>query len=256
MPYGRCVTHHLIVLDGWIDEDDWPRVPCPTCNSGYLTERELKSFADASSTADQRHPSWEPDWLVGSFSGVMRCDNSDCREPVVVAGEWQVVINEGDPSRGQYGELYRVRFVRPALKLIELPPRTPAKVRQGIDGASALLWASPSAAANRLRVAVEDLLTAKKVNKTVLTARGRRKRLTAHQRIDLFRQTHPDVADALEAVKWIGNDGSHDEGLTASQVLDGVQVLELAIKSLYDTADVELRRRIREINRNRGIRRR
>ncbi|HSR85739.1 MAG TPA: DUF4145 domain-containing protein, partial [Streptosporangiaceae bacterium] len=61
------------------------------------------------------------------------------------------------------------------------------------------------------------------------------------------------AADALEAVKWIGNQGSHEAGLTATDVLDGADLLSHALKMLYDRSEDELERRIRAVNRRRGL---
>jgi hypothetical protein len=61
------------------------------------------------------------------------------------------------------------------------------------------------------------------------------------------------VADALEAVKWIGNGGSHDDKLTATDVLDGAEILELAVKALYDRTEAELMSKVRSINKRRGL---
>lgn len=67
--------------------------------------------------------------------------------------------------------------------------------------------------------------------------------MTVHGRIELFRKASPknrDVADALLAVKWIGNDGSHGAELTLLEVLDGADVLGLAVRSLYDQTDAAI----------------
>lgn len=65
----------------------------------------------------------------------------------------------------------------------------------------------------------------------------------------------PEVANALMAVKWIGNDGSHDGKLTVDDVLDGVDMLEHALNLLYGDQD-DILRRIAVVNRDRGVRRR
>jgi len=57
----------------------------------------------------------------------------------------------------------------------------------------------------------------------------------------------------LEAVKWIGNQGSHEAGLTAADVLDGADLLSHALKTLYDRSGDEMGRRIRAVNRRRGL---
>lgn len=170
-----------------------------------------------------------------------------------MAGDWQLVFNEGDPSLGTFGNLYRVCFVSPPLLVFHAPSATPFAVKRAIESASQILWLSPSASANRLRQAVDVLLTAKKVRRTAVTTKGKRTKFTLHQRIEVFRSTHPDVAEALEAVKWIGNDGSHDTRLTVADVLTGSEILELAVRSLYDESDALLKAKVNTINRSKGL---
>jgi hypothetical protein len=249
------VTESVRKLDGWLTKAEWPRVPCSTCGHSALALTSFKGLPDAASAAAQKNPGWEPDWLRGVFTGKMKCSDPDCGETVAVSGDWKVVF-VGHQHSDPYDELLRLRFAHPPLRLAALPDGTPESVAKGIDSASSVFWVSPSSAANRLRFSVEELLTARGVNKTAPKKSGGRRRLTTHERIMLYRAKNPDVADALEAVKWIGNDGSHDESLTVAEVMDGVEVLELALRLLYDTRDEALRRRITAIIKNKGVRKR
>jgi uncharacterized protein DUF4145 len=52
---------------------------------------------------------------------------------------------------------------------------------------------------------------------------GKRRRLSTHERITEFRKSE-GAADSLEAVKWIGNQGSHESALSATDVLDGAEL--------------------------------
>ena len=71
-----------------------------------------------------------------------------------------------------------------------------------------------------------------------------------HKRIDAWYTSHHAVADAIEAVKWIGNGGSHDDSLTVEDVLDGARILELAVKALYDKSEAKLMAKVKVINRS------
>jgi len=63
---------------------------------------------------------------------------------------------------------------------------------------------------------------------------------------------NPEVADVLEAAKWIGNSGSHNNELSAADVLSGAGYLGLALRRLYDRSDAELLAQIRAVNNRRG----
>lgn len=52
-----------------------------------------------------------------------------------------------------------------------------------------------------------------------------------------------EASDALEAVKWIGNTGSHEANLSVSDVLDGVEMLGHALRSIFDDQAAALKKK-------------
>jgi hypothetical protein len=100
---------------------------------------------------------------------------------------------------------------------------------------------NPPSAANRLRAGIEQLLTDLGVPKSG----------TTHTRIERLAASMPDVATVLEAVKWIGNDGSHTSVLPLKEVLEGVALLERALTLVYDRSAEELDQLARKINQTR-----
>jgi hypothetical protein len=102
---------------------------------------------------------------------------------------------------------------------------------------------------------IEELLTAKGVRRTV-TKNGRRSPLKTHARILEFKKGNQLAGDTLEAVKWIGNQGSHESDLTAGDILDGAELLEYALRLLYDKSDAAIARRVKAINKSKGLPRR
>jgi hypothetical protein len=153
---------------------------------------------------------------------------------------------------GEYDAFLRLRFASPALMLVTLPPATPQPVADAVKAAAAALWLDPGAAANRLRLAVEELLTAQRVPRFSKSS-TKRIRMSTHQRIATFRNKHADAADALEAVKWIGNEGSHAGELGVKDVLEGARILGFALRLIYDDEDQQIARRIRKVNKSRGL---
>lgn len=105
------------------------------------------------------------------------------------------------------------------------------------------MWASPSSAANRLRYAVEE----------ILDDRGILRSGTLHARIEKFRAFSPDMAEALMAVKWIGNEGSHEDVLTTADILEGAEILEHVVVALYGDGTAALAAKISAINDAQGI---
>lgn len=250
----------LEALAGQLDEASWPRVLCPECREGSLVLQETTCRPDVASKAHielVKRGSEPPDELKGAFTGWLQCDNLGCGCIAAVAGDWTYEW-AFDEARGRDGliDFFVLRYISPAPPVLQVPARTPAKVVASIALASAVLWMSPDLAATQLRLAVEDLLTARRVKRTVLTAKNKRRRLSAQERLEIFAATHPEVVHALEAVKWIGNSGTHETGLTVSEVLIGAKLLEHALRRLYDASDASLVAEAKVINRRRGLPRR
>lgn len=166
------------------------------------------------------------------------------------------VAMTGDPaskSYDSYSTHLRCRDFIPSLPLTSLPDSCPSAIIERLSGASAILYRDPSSAGNRVRVAIEELLTIQKVRRFPPGKRKSKDRLTTHRRIEEFKKIKPDVAEILMAVKWIGNSGSHESGLKIRDVLDGVRLLTHAVELLYDKRHVELSRLAGKINRQKGL---
>ena len=231
--------------------EDWPSVRCPTCLKGHLAPVP-KGLKRVKSGDLQRYfdsdGEWEPDFDEGVFTMHLRCSLKTCIERVVTCGTYQVRFAGSRDDRYEL-VLHPSAFV-PPLALISVPAKVPDDVRKSLQQASAVIWADPSAAANRLRVAVEGLLTHQRVRKTTPTKKGGTEPLKTHARILKLKAEQPAKADAAEvlmSVKWIGNDGSHGD-LSGPDVLDGLELLEHAMELLYDPRPNQLKARARKIN--------
>ncbi len=251
----KAVSHDLEPLSDWIMENRWPTLPCPACHRRTLAPEKLVTQETEQSERWHSEDHWEPEWISGFFHGTFRCANTSCREVAVAVGDMKVdaVFVPGTRNwHGEYGEFLLLRSMLPALPLIDWPDRAPQSVRERVDDASRVLWSDANSAANRLRAAVEELLTAQRIRKQD----DKRKRLSTHARIELLREKKSVVADVLEAVKWIGNEGSHEDVLSVVDVLRGAALLEKAVHLIYDTSEADLLRLAKEINKKKGLSRR
>lgn len=238
----------LLPLASWFPHGNWPRLPCGSCDVGELRVGTASEIDVAARYRD--HPGWEPDWIHGFFTLSAECSNRDCQGVAVIFGDMKVDadVDERGHWHGEHDTFYRIRYVDPPLALVRVPSRCPDDVSNAIADASRLMWIDSGSTANRLRTVVELLLTALGVRKTTTG----RKRMTTHARIEALRTTRPDVADVLEAVKWIGNVGSHAEAPTTKDVLEGAALLEHSLKLVYDTSDKEIARLAKRVNKRRG----
>lgn len=258
--YGRQVPRSLSDLDEWITAAKWPRILCPQCQVGTVGFGNSQTYLDSASreSLDAARRNEGPfEELSGTFTGMLICDDSSCRREFAMAGDWGFLYDFDDfDGHGQPHSVdtYRVRYVNPALPLFLIPTRTPQAVRDEIVGASNVLFISPSAAGNRLRRAVEELMNAQRVNKSRIDSKsGKRVAITLHARIVQFGSKQPATAHALLAVKWIGNEATHGQDMTVADVVLCARVLEAALVALYDQSDAELRKIVAQINRRKGL---
>lgn len=63
-----------------------------------------------------------------------------------------------------------------------------------------------------------------------------------------YSQAQPELGAAPLAVKWIGNNGSHDSDLGVKDVLLGAEILDLVITALYDNRTDHLYAKVKAIN--------
>jgi hypothetical protein len=217
-----------------------------------LAPEFLKQTPSTESMAKYSRRTHDASVIVGHFHGVLKCTFGKCAESVTVAGDFCVDYDVTDDGRTTEFEYFWLRYSAPALTLVKPPPGTPDTVIAAIKSAAGVIWLDPSAAANRLRVATEELLTAQKVRRTTINKNRKREQLITHDRIVAFKKVQPKAADALLAVKWIGNVGSHDSTLTVSDILNGAEMLGYALRLLYDKTDAEIEREIRRVNARKG----
>lgn len=231
---------------------EWPALLCPSCELAAL-ETAIDEIESLESMTSREGEPLEAGWQSGVFHGTLSCPRTPCRNVYVVAGEWSrradVTAESLDDDPNLAG--LEVRHILPALPLMDLPDNVPANVRSLVNSASAVLLSDPSAAATRIRSAIESLLDEQRIRKT--SPANRSKRLSLHDRILLFRNVNPAAADFLMAMKWIGNVGTHEPSpLPLNAALDGMELFARAIELIYDREGQALERRAAIINRRGG----
>ena len=158
---------------------------------------------------------------------------------------------------GSYASEYVVEHMTPPPVIMTFAEGTPSDVQEGVTRAARLVFTDPRSSANALRATVERFLTNAGIPgvKPDPNRPGETLFVTAHRRIESWRtQTRNDqVADLFQAVKWIGNEGSHEVSTaTVASVLEGVTFVERAFRLLYDTTGADIDAAARAVNARRG----
>jgi hypothetical protein len=225
------------LFNEYFSPGDIPHWPCPTCAKGTLRldKTDFHEAYDAATQETKDEDFFEAEWTRFVFHGLLRCGN--CPEKVAFCGNGKIE-EEYDVSsdRGwKYFRRFSPKYFSPSFRLIELENLEviPENVLISLNNACELYWGDLDACANRIRTTVEYILDDLKVSRGNLDS--------LHSRIKkLDSLKFPEVKTILEAVKWIGNAGSHELGkLERKSVLDGFRMLEHCLAVLYPKPPVD-----------------
>lgn len=234
-----------------------PMWTCPTCNSGKLItdKSKIQIHENVDSIKSKGDDAWEPEWISGGFVGTLKCNNLNCGEIVLVIGEMYVKeAQERDDEENWYLTypecLYPKLFI-PALDIFNVHIDVPDKIKEAILESFKLYWADIASCANKIRIVVELIMDDQKVAKTNIQ-KGKKVISKLHYRIELFKNSKPDEAELLMAIKWIGNSGSHtNNDLTKDDILDGYEILQSVTTKLYEKDTHRLKKLSKKINKTR-----
>lgn len=225
-----------------------PSWPCPTCSAGHL---HLVGSPTNEWTAETWHRIRSQDVLhapkcyESRFVALLRCGNPKCHDYVAIAGR-------GEMEKTDTDLVFHALFVSPSPLLIRIPARCPGKVRAELQKAFVASWGDYSCAGNHVRIAVEHLLDALRINKMRKTSKGKSVRMPLHTRIESIKAKEPSVLAALLAIKWIGNAGSHTGNLTRESVFDALDIFESVLDDLYSDYSKTIRKLVHTVNRRKG----
>lgn len=232
-----------------------PAWPCPVCNTGTLVIQPKTITVEETSFSRRSHDdeAWQPTDTTYRFAGMLQCNRPTCKEPVAVcgtAGDDPISDEEGGYELAEY---LVAQYLHRAPPIIRVPSACPREVRQQIEEAFSLFWCDLPSAANRIRSSIELLLDHLGIKRYEQT-NGRRRRLSLHNRIELFRVRSPELGEPMFALKWIGNEGSHAGTLTKDDLLDAFELLDYSLDELFVNKRATLRKLSQQINKRKGPR--
>ena len=208
--------------------------PCPHCTVGsiHLDDKSVSQEETPASKEGHGHPAWEPEWIEATFTCAFRCGNPNCKGVVFAIGKVSVSSWRTEDEEGT-DESLTPQYFTPPLRMISVPSEASVAVRDDVDGAFALYWADPGAASNRIRAAAERLLTDLGVSRFVTSKSRKRRFLALSERIHRLRDARPEIASQLDAIKFVGNEGSHARAVTREDVLDALEIFESVLDAIY-----------------------
>lgn len=133
------------------------------------------------------------------------------------------VYQDHESDHTECYEIFYPQYFIPTIELFEIPQKCPKKVAWHIRSSFKLAWSDESAAGNKLRVAIENLLDRFVENKD----------LTLHKKIDSLDGEYTPIKQYLLAIKWLGNDASHESSLGENDLAFAYKILEQILDFLF-----------------------
>lgn len=224
-------------------------VPCPHCGgvTAYQPDATRLCPSHASRVAVEFGGA-DHDALEGILFGQCQCTNRECQEYTHFVGTYVTEVDD-EEQVPVMGQRYVILCFFPAVPLIRIPAAVPMNICALLKRAFAPAFMDQSAAGNLVRSSIEALLTQLKVARFV-TSKGKRRRLTLHERLLRMPSALDEQKAKLLAVKWIGNVASHAT-LEPWDLRTAFEIVENVLEDLYGTRQRDLLRAVRQINKRR-----
>jgi Domain of unknown function (DUF4145) len=149
-----------------------------------------------------------------------------------------------------YDRYFSPRYFSKSMVIFRPPLRCPAAIKDEIYRSFTVLFCDLSAAANHVRQCVENIMSS--VGIEPQDDKGRF--ISLGRRIDAFRSRSAENAERSDALRWIGNFGSHPEALRKDDLFDAYDILEVLLEDLFIGHQRSVRQIVEQINSNRGPR--
>lgn len=206
-------------------EHEIPAFPCPACDRGNLRylNKSLRLEEPEGSRIAQQNGDITPLDAIFRFAMFLKCAVGKCGNIVSVHGDAMLQEQhrwEHDEER--FFHLLTPHGMHPAPPLATIPNETPRSVSDELWVAFSLFWVDHGSCANRLRISVEKVLD------ELGAPNG-----TLFERIQAFKASDPDHADTFDALRHVGNVGSHDGAVEPEAILDAFEIYQDALAELF-----------------------
>ncbi|MFD3249113.1 DUF4145 domain-containing protein [Rahnella aquatilis] len=202
-----------------------PNWVCPSCQSASLAilKGTFHSETIQESVERWKRMDGELEDIRRVFCCLLQCERARCRTVVAVSGTGDVHENQDEDGIDRY-HLYQARLFTPTLPAFAIPAQCSERVAQPLTQSFSLFLNAPGAAANVIRIALEELMT----------ALGVKPMRALHARIEALPERYSQHKAALLAIKWLGNAGSHElDRVNTYDIEQAYRIIEFVLNKIY-----------------------
>lgn len=239
------------LLKGGFTQSEIFLYKCPHCYNGVLRlSGDFNSQETESSKVQHVEEWWDPEYVTLVFSCSLMC--TTCKELVFMVGNGVVDIDHDIDDQGNWvsnwTSYYSPTFFHPPLQLIDYAASAPQEVIAPLSVASALYFTSPASCCNSVRVAAELILT-----KLGIPEKNDEKPISFGHRINLLPEDQKSTKELFNAIRWIGNHGSHPGSeIEFEDALHALEIMEFLLEEIYGDRRKELKDLAAAINDRKG----
>ena len=179
-----------------------------------------------------------------NFAAILKCGNKKCLHTVSMIGEYIEDYEDYDEETFGTGLFcsYFPKYFFPNLKIFKFPDKVPPKIQEEIFHSFSNFFADPLSAANKIRRAIELLVSEFGAPKYTFIrpkppTAGKRKKhyFDLHTRIVKLTKSKRRTTNMLLGLKVIGNDGSHanESSINHDDILEAYEVLEFLLEKEF-----------------------
>lgn len=242
---------------GALDPSSLPSWPCPACGNSLVLDRNSLNYrknAVQYNPADFQNENFEENlwlglltafatayekmqWIQHKFVGFLECKS--CGETIAFSGRAEIPRKGTSQASYLKTKIYPEYF-SPPLPFFSLDNRYPTSIKQSINKSFGLVFNDAASAAGSIRQAIESLLDELGIPRDSQDKR----RLTLHDRIKKFGDVNKEHAELLDAIRFLGNEGSHSGKINRKDLISAFEVLDHVLDEIF--IRLEIRKKIME----------
>ena len=236
----------------FFEEGSYPDYACPECKIGILRNTKLHKVISKKPPLFHEYNWMEEeeyyrDGKEHIFASVLKCSNNSCQQVVSMIGKFIEGYQDCVEETGLTGRFssYFPKYFYPNLKIFDYPENLPIQLEEEINNSFALYYSDTNGSANKIRRAIELIVTnlgAPKFSLNKKTKRKNRKPLVLHERIVKLGKRKKRTSTMLLGLKIIGNEGSHFNELEImnNDILEAYEVLEYILNKEFTNKEQEI----------------
>jgi hypothetical protein len=213
-------------------DDGIPALPCPWCDRGNLRymDKTLRFEVPEADKIAERNGEFSPLDVRYRFILFLKCAVPNCGQVVSAHGDAEMHERDNwSRDEDRFCHALSPKGMHPAPPLATIPPETPRRVADELKVAFSLFWVDLGSCANRLRISVERILDEFDLPVGNLASR-----------IQAFKKADPEHAATFDALRHVGNVGSHEGDVSRETILDAFEIYQDALAELYGKRTVRI----------------